>query len=162
MDKAQLCALLRARNIWYEVTEHKAVYNMEELREIPLPYPEGDAKNLFVRDDKKRNYYMITTHGETRVDLKMFRKAHGTRALTFASEADLRELLKITPGSVTPLALLNDHAHRVNLFLDLNLLNPHNIIGVHPLDNTATLWLKTSDLIALLEDFGCEVNVAEI
>ncbi len=45
---------LSKKDIWFEVTEHQAVYNMEELSEIALPYPEADAKNLFVRDDKKK------------------------------------------------------------------------------------------------------------
>ena len=30
---------------------------MKELNDIDLPYKEYDAKNLFVRDDKKRNQY---------------------------------------------------------------------------------------------------------
>ena len=33
---------------------------MEEVAQIQLPYPEQEAKNLFVRDDKKKNYYLIT------------------------------------------------------------------------------------------------------
>ena len=45
------------RNIWHEVTEHKTVYNMAEVAEIHLPYPKADAKNLFIRDDKKRNFF---------------------------------------------------------------------------------------------------------
>ncbi|WP_319637431.1 hypothetical protein [[Clostridium] scindens] len=42
-----------------EITEHEAVYNMAELSGIKIPYPEYDAKSLFVRDDKKRNYYLL-------------------------------------------------------------------------------------------------------
>lgn len=40
---------------------------MAELSNIEIPYPEYDAKNLFVRDDKKRNYYLITVKGDKRV-----------------------------------------------------------------------------------------------
>ena len=53
MNKQQIYDYLRQENIWYEVTEHEAVYNMAELSNIEIPYPECDAKNLFVRDDKK-------------------------------------------------------------------------------------------------------------
>ena len=81
MNKQEIYALLSARNIWHEVTEHKAVYNMAEVAEIYLPYPEADAKNLFVRDDKKRNYYFITVRGDKRVDHKEFRYKYGTRAV---------------------------------------------------------------------------------
>lgn len=32
------------------------------------------------------------------------------------------------------------------------------IIGVHPNDNTATLWLKVEDLIEIIEEHGNEIN----
>lgn len=64
MNKTEVYAYLESLGIWYEVTEHAAVYNMEDVSKVPLPYPEADAKNLFVRDDKKRNYYLITVKGE--------------------------------------------------------------------------------------------------
>ena len=73
MDKIEIYHYLDKQNIYYEVTEHKAVFNMEELSEIEVPYPEYDAKNLFIRDDKKRNYYLITVRGNKRVNLKEFR-----------------------------------------------------------------------------------------
>ena len=48
---------------------------MDEVCDVVLPHPECDAKNLFVRDDKKREYFLITVKGNKRVDLKEFRKA---------------------------------------------------------------------------------------
>lgn len=60
MDKIEIYHYLKRQNIAYEITEHKAVFNMEEADAVDLPYPEWGAKNLFVRDDKKRNYYLIT------------------------------------------------------------------------------------------------------
>ena len=48
MNKAEVYQYLSERKIAYEVTEHKAVFNMEELDSVQLPYPEWDAKNLFV------------------------------------------------------------------------------------------------------------------
>ena len=44
MNKQEIYALLDERNIWHEITEHKAVYNMAEVAEIHLPYPEADAR----------------------------------------------------------------------------------------------------------------------
>ena len=52
MNKKEIYSFLKEKNIWHEITEHKAVYNMAELAEIEIPYPAADAKNLFVRDDK--------------------------------------------------------------------------------------------------------------
>ena len=47
MNKREVYDYLDAKNIEYEITEHKAVYNMEELAEIKLPRPEGGRKKYF-------------------------------------------------------------------------------------------------------------------
>ena len=60
MNKTDVYSFLEKLGIWYEITEHKAVYNMGEMAEVELPYPDSDAKNLFVRDDKKKNFYLIS------------------------------------------------------------------------------------------------------
>lgn len=160
MNKTEIYQYLTEKNIWYEITKHEAVYNMEELKAVELPYPEWDAKNLFVRDDKKRNYYLITVKGEKRVDLKEFRKQNGLRNLSFASEADLMEYMRLIPGAVSPLGLLNDPEHQVQFYLDAELAG--NKIGVHPNDNTATVWMETDDLIKLIQNNGNEVHVVNI
>ncbi len=59
MKKEEIYNFLKERNIWYEITEHKAVYNMAELQDVFLPYPEADGKNLFIRDDKKKKLLFI-------------------------------------------------------------------------------------------------------
>lgn len=157
MNKQQIYDYLQENNIWHEITEHKAVYNMAELAEVPCPYPEADAKNLFVRDDKKQNYYLITVKGEKRVNLKAFRKAQGTRNLSFASAEDLLERLALIPGAVTPLGVLNDETRSVQVFLDQDFLQEPGLVGVHPNENTATVWLKTEDLIRIIREHGNEV-----
>lgn len=133
MNKQEVYDFLTSRGIEYEVTEHGAVFNMEEMSHVELPHQEADAKNLFVRDDKKRNYYLITVRGDKRVDLKKFREEHSTRQLSFASENDLMSLLDLIPGAVTPLGILNDSEKKVKLFLDEELLKC-GLIGVHPND----------------------------
>lgn len=158
MNKQEIYDFIKNKNIWYEITEHKAVFNMDELSEIEIPYPEYDAKNLFVRDDKKRNYYLITVKGNKRIDLKEFRNDNNTRSLSFASEQDLMSIMNLIAGSVTPLGLLNDNELKVIFYLDKDFLNDKQIIGVHPNDNTATLWLKVEDLIEIIEEHGNEIN----
>lgn len=162
MNKQEIYDYLRQENIWHEITEHEAVYNMAELSNIEVPYPEYDAKNLFVRDDKKRNYYLITVKGDKRVNLKEFRKNNNTRPLSFASAEDLMEKMNLIPGAVTPLGLLNDAECKVTLFLDKEFVDDKGLIGVHPNDNTATVWLKVSDLMKLIQQHGNTVNVVRI
>ena len=126
-----------------------------------LSFNGGKITDLFVRDDKKRNYYLITVRGDKRVDLKKFREEHGTRPLSFASENDLMNLLGLIPGAVTPLGILNDSERKVKFFLDEELVNG-GLIGVHPNDNTATVWLKTTDLIDIVTEHGNEVEAVRI
>ena len=162
MNKQEVYDFIKSKNIWYEITEHKAVFNMDELSEIEIPYPEYNAKNLFVRNDKKINYYLITVKGNKRVDLKEFRNNNGTRPLSFASEQDLMSIMNLIAGSVTPLGLLNDKYLKVTFYLDKDFLKDKQIIGVHPNENTATLWLKVTDLIDIIKEHGNQVNIVEL
>lgn len=162
MNKQEIYDFIKSKNIWHEITEHEAVFNMEELSKIEVPYPEYDAKNLFVRDDKKRNYYLITIKGKKRIDLKKFQKKNNTRNLSFASTNDLMNIMGLRPGAVTPLGLLNDKELKVKFYIDKECLKDKHIIGVHPNDNTATIWLKVEDLIEIIQGHGNEVNIVEI
>ena len=150
MNKKETLQYLDQLGIEYEIIEHQTVFNMAEMEEISLPHPESDAKNLFVRDDKKRKYYLLTVKGDKRVNLAEFREQNDTRRLSFASPADLKEKLDLTPGSVTPLGLLNDQKHEVSFYLD-ECFTDQPRIAVHPNDNTATIWLNPQDLLAVVK-----------
>ena len=160
MNKQQIYAHFNALGIPFEVTEHEAVYTMEDLAQVALAHPEAEAKNLFVRDDKKQHYYLITVPAHKRVDLKLFQKQQGLRKLSFGSSEDLLALLQLTPGAVTPLGLLNDPDHRVELYLDRSFEG--QLISIHPNENTATVCLKTDDLVQILTKSGCTVHMTEI
>ena len=71
-------------------------------------------------------------------------------------------ILKLIPGAVTPLGILNDDDRKVTFYIDKDFKNEPNLIGVHPNDNTATIWLKTDDLINIIKKHGNIVNVIEI
>ena len=129
------------------------------MNRLYLPYPEADAKNLFIRDDKKQNYYLITIRGDKRVNLKEFRKVNQPRSLSFASEKELMSIMGLIAGSVTPLGILNDKEIKVKVFLDKDFYENPGIIGIHPNDNTATVWLKVEDLVNIIKEHG---NVIEI
>lgn len=135
---------------------------MEELKEISFPYQNSDAKNLFVRDDKKQNYYLIVVKGDKKVNLKEFKQKYKTRSLSFASEKELLDILGLVPGFVSPLGVLNDNERKVTVYIDYTLTLDEEIVGVHPNDNTATVWLKTIDLIRVIKEHGNFVKTIEI
>ena len=156
--KQEIYSFLKENNYWHEITEHAAVFNMEELDAVDLPYPDADAKNLFVRDDKRRGYYLITVKGDKRVDLKEFRKTYGIKPLTFVNADELADILGLIPGAVTPFGLLNDTERKVVFYIDAAFREGSGLIGIHPNDNTATVWMKAEDLIRIISEHGNEVN----
>ena len=162
MNKEEILNILKEKNIWFELEDHEAVFNMEDLTNLKLKYKDRDAKNIFLRDDKKQNYYLITVKEDKRVDLKQFRKDFNTRNLSFASSEDLMRILNLVPGSVSPLGILNDNELKVTLYLDEFFLSDNGIIGVHPNENTATIWLKVTDLVNLIEQHGNQLFLVSL
>ena len=160
MKKEDIYTLLKEKGIWYEITEHGEVFTMDDLKKIELPYPDRDAKNVFLRDEKKKNYYLITIIGDKRLDIKKFQNDFETKRLSFVSENDLMKHLGLIPGFVSPFGLLNDEDVIVKFFIDKDFIN--GIIGVHPNDNTATVWLNTKDLINIIKEHGNSVSEISI
>lgn len=160
--KQEIYALLEARGVWHEVIEHRAMFSLEDAEEIALPYPTSGTRNLFLCDKKHREkFYLISSREDNKVDLNAFRRENGLEKLTFATEDELREHLGLATG-VTPLGLLNDAEHRVELYLDAFFLAEPGIFSLHPNENTATAFMKTEDLIAILTEHGCTVHTVEM
>ena len=156
MTKDEVLELLNNEHIDYELVEHQAVFTIDEMLGAGIPHPELIAKNLFVRDDKKRHYYLISVKEDRRVDLREFERERCTRRLSFASEEDLGRLLSLSKGGVTPMGLLNDREGKVELYIDRYFED--KLIGVHPMVNTATVFLSSSDLVSLIEKHGSKVS----
>ena len=68
----------------------------------------------------------------------------------FASCEDLESILKLIPGSVTPLGIINDIEDKVTVVLDKELIQ--NKVLVHPNRNTATISIKYEDLIKFIKN----------
>ncbi|WP_276147509.1 YbaK/EbsC family protein, partial [Pseudomonas aeruginosa] len=79
----------------------------------------------------------------------------GESRLSFASVERLREYLGVELGCVTPFALVNDPHHRVEVLLD-DAIRQDQLLGFHPLVNTATECIRYADLLAFLAHTGHE------
>ena len=160
LTKEDIIKILEDKKIKYEIVEHKAVFTIDEMLECKLPHPEQIAKNLFIRDDKKRKYYLITCLEDKKVNLKEFRNEHGTRPLTFASEDDLMAKMGLIRGAVTPLGILANEEKDVIVYIDKDY--EHKLMGIHPCDNTATVYINTRDVAKLIKDHGNELHFAKM
>ena len=66
------------------------------------------------------------------------------------------------PGAVTPFGVLNDAENKVQVFIDEDFLENPGIMGIHPNDNTATVWIKTNDLINIIKEHGNKVETFNV
>ena len=160
-DKVQeICDLLNNKEIEFKLIQHKAVYTIDEMQELNLPDADAVAKNLFVRDDKKHNYYLLVVRQEKKVELKTLEEKICSRRLTFASENDLNSILGLSKGSVTPLGIINDEERKVKVILDKTFNK--SLIGIHPNENIATIWMNAADLVNIIKQHGNSVEFVEI
>ena len=159
--KAETLQLLDRKGIGYELYEHAAVFTVAEAIAANIPHSEFGAKNLFLRDDKHRAYYLVVLPDQKSVPLREIQERLGSRRLSFASDQDLAAMLGLIPGSVTPLGALNDVEHRVEVAVDRELVDAGRV-AVHPCENTATVLLATNDLIELLRRHGSKVRVVTL
>ena len=72
------------------------------------------------------------------------------------------DILGLIPGAVTPMGLLNDKECKVQFYLDQEFLNGPGLIGVHPNENTATVWMKVQDLIDIIKHHGNTVHLVSL
>ena len=162
MNKQDIYDLRDEKNMWHVITDHPALWSMSDVCDVEFLYPECDAKNLFLREKKHNNFYLVTVRGDKRVDLKKFRDEQGTRALTFGSPEELEEYFGVVPGMVSPFGLLNDEECAVKFYIDEDFYKDNGYIGIHPNDNTATVTLKTDDLVSVIREHGTEIKAITI
>lgn len=148
VDDSPLHAEIRAAGISFDQIEHDAVFTVLESSALDHSIGGAATKNLFLKDAGGQ-FYLVTVLAEKQVDLGALRHMVGAGRFSFGSADEMVELLGITPGSVTPLAALNDPRGRVLLVLD-EVLAAQPRVNVHPLRNTATLRLSGLDLVRLL------------
>lgn len=143
---------LAALGIPYEAHEHAAVFTVAESRKLDAGFSGAHTKNLFLKDAAGA-FWLVTVPAEARVDLKALPQAIGCKRVSFAKPHDMERLLGITPGSVTPLAMINAAPGSVTVVLEQWLAAAERI-NVHPLRNTGTLGLAGEDLLRLLQHWG--------
>ena len=146
--------------ISYQVWEHPAVYTIEEMDALHLPCPEAVVKNLFLRDAKGKQHFLVVLKKDKQADLRGLGERLGVK-LSFASEERLMKYLGLEKGAVTPFGVLNDEDRAVEVLLDADL-ERMPMVGVHPNENTATVVLRPADLLRVIEDHGSPVEYIKL
>lgn len=160
-NREAVLARLDELDIPYELTEHPAVYTIADMEAQGLLEQGEVCKNLFVRDSKGRQHFLVVAPEERTIDLKALAMVLDSTRLSFASAERLEKYLGVTTGAVSPFGVLNDGEHEVVVALDAGLKG-NTRIGVHPNDNTATVWISWDGLKKFIRAQGNELRVVKL
>ena len=155
----QLLAHLDCLGIEHSTVSHKPLFTVDDGRDIHAHIRGMHGKNLFIKD-KKDQLWLIVMPGDKRADLGRLEKQLKASRFTFARPDILQDVLGLTPGSVTPFGLINDHQRRVKVVLDHDLMQSE-WVHFHPLVNTASTSLRAIDLLKFITGQGYDAIVID-
>ena len=152
----------RLRGLGIETTTHRhpPVFTVEEARRLRGDIPGTHCKNLLLADHKGQ-LWLVVAREDTAIDLKALRGALGAGRLSFARPDRLMDVLGLTPGEVTPFALLNDGALRVRVVLEGRMM-AGEALNFHPLTNAATTTIAPEALLRFIRACGHQPAVVEL
>jgi len=153
-------ALLRrldALGIRHATHHHPAVFTVAESTALRGELPGGHCKSLFLKD-RKDGLWLVVLLEHRQLDLKALADRLEAPRFSFGSPALLSTVLGVTPGSVTPFALINDGERRVRVVLDAEMLE-QDPLNYHPLVNTATTAVSPADLLKFIAGCGHEPRI---
>lgn len=146
-------AYLDKREIRYEMHRHPAVFTSEEADMHRGGFVGVACKNLFLRNKKATRHFLVTLPTTARFDIDAFAASIGEKHLSFGSPERLIRYLGVTPGSVSPMCLINDPEKRVEFFVHPAVVSAQ-LVSMHPNDNTASLWLSHDEFMRFLDSTG--------
>ncbi len=149
----KLYELLDKLEIPFDYHAHPAVPTVEEAARYWKDLDATHCKNLFFRNHKGNRHYLVVLDHRRELNIKDLEQRLKQGKLSFASPKRLQKYLGLTPGSVTPLGLINDTDKHVHLFLDEELQDSESI-SFHPCINTASIIIKYRDFLRFLEHCG--------
>lgn len=146
----------------YFRVDHEAAMTMEACIAVDRVLETTMCKNLMLCNRQCTDFYILLTPGDKKFKTSVLSKQIGASRLSFADGQYMEAFLDITPGSLSVLGLMNDKENRVRLLIDKDVLTGE-YIGVHPCVNTASLKIKTADLIEkIIPAMGHEPTFVEL
>lgn len=138
--------ILKKLNIDYQEIEHEAVFTCLEAQRLKDKIIGTGCKNLFLTDHRK--YYLVILEESKRLNMKDLSKQINTPHLSFATIEELKAILNLEIGSVTPFGIINDVNNQVVILIDKELIN--KVLLFHPNVNTKTISVVYDDLIKFI------------
>ncbi|MFW9822191.1 MAG: prolyl-tRNA synthetase associated domain-containing protein [Candidatus Thorarchaeota archaeon] len=152
---------LKNHNIHYIHHTHPAVFTVAEAKIHCGHIPGTHCKNLFLKNKRNNQFYLVTFPHEKRLDINQFRKSVGAPKIRFAEPKDLKAVLGITPGAVSPIGLVNDITNKVIFIVDELIWNADEVC-CHPNVNTETLQIPGIEFQKLIKATGTTMEIRKL
>ena len=147
--------------IAYEVVTHPAATTTE----LADKYIEGvdgvRSKTLFLRDKKKKNFYLVILDDKKSVDMAKLASLTGEKRLQFASADSLEEKMGLEPGVVSIFGLLNNKDHDIKIYIDKEIINEERI-SFHPNVNTKTIFINMNDMFKFFDSLNYNYEIIDL
>ncbi|TCZ55262.1 prolyl-tRNA synthetase associated domain-containing protein [Roseicella aquatilis] len=159
-----LLARLDALGLETRSVTHPPVFTVAESRSLRGTLPGGHSKNLFLRPAKRAPgpHLLIVLEESRQVSVNALARLAGAGRVEMAPAEELRALLGVEPGSVTPFGLVNAPPGAVRVVLDAGLLRDHEWVHFHPLVNSMTTAIRPADLLRFLGSLGHAPELLEV
>jgi Ala-tRNA(Pro) deacylase len=119
------------------------------------------TKNLLLKD-KKGRLFLVVAHEDRAVDLRTLHTKIGANGrVGFAGGDQMRTVLGVEPGALTPFAALNDRAGAVTLVIDAGLLTADQL-NFHPLVQTESTGIHPGALLAFIRSCDRQPLVVDL
>ena len=153
---------LDSLGIDYQRVDHEVVMTMDACAAIDEILGATICKNLMLCNRQCTQFYILLIPGNKIFKANILAKQIGSTRLSFADGEYMEKFLDITPGSLSILGLMNDHDKQVRLLIDKDVLTGE-YVGCHPCINTASLKLRTTDLLEkIIPAMGHEPTFVEL
>lgn len=156
-----LLQLLAKLAIPYHRYDHPAVFSCEESERLCPKMDGAHTKQLLMKAKGKEIYVLAIVMHDKRVDTKTLAKDFGAQSFSFVSPEKLKEMLGVTPGSVTPFGLIFDTEKKINVIVDEDAWSVGKFC-FHPLVNTATLEIDHAGFEKFLKHTGHSFGIRKI
>ncbi len=152
---------LTALGIDAEIVAYPRHTTIEEGKRLRGDLDGVFTKNLLLKD-KKGRLFLVAADEDNEVDLKSLHTRINARGrLRFASAEEMRRVLGVDPGTLTPLAVINDTSCDVTVVLDQTLSDARQI-NFHPMVHTESIGLSVEQLRAFLDSCSHPLVVAAL
>ncbi len=154
----RIIALLRAKQISFELFEHEPVRTSEEAAFMraqrsgltPEEHLKCGAKAMVLRSEGK--FIQVVISAAKKVDLAKVKKLLNTDSLSLASPQEVEKVIDSVPGSVPPFGNL----FNIPVYVDKSLLS-NEFMDFSAGEKTVSIEMKVKDWQAVVNPVICDV-----